>query len=77
MSNDPNGPSPDLRTTSLSRRLPWVPWVVILAAIILAALAWNFWPRTSPTDATAPAGQTTTTQPPATTTPPATAPAQQ
>lgn len=77
MSNDLNRPSPDLRTTPLSRRPPWAQWVVILGAIILAALAWSFWPRTSPTDATAPPAQTTTTQPPATATPPATAPAQQ
>ncbi|WP_158704528.1 hypothetical protein [Rhizobium sp. NXC24] len=77
MSNDLNRPTPnpDIRTTPV-RRQPWMPWVAILAVILVAALAWSFWPHASTTNPNAPA-QTTTTQPPTTTTPPATAPAQQ
>ncbi|MBB6305013.1 MULTISPECIES: hypothetical protein [Rhizobium] len=74
MSNDINKRAPDLRTTPV-RRQPWMPWVVILGIIVVAALAWAFWPHTSTTNPNAPA-QTTTTQP-TTTTPPATTPAQQ
>lgn len=77
MSNDLNRPNSDLGTPPLSRRPPWASWIVILAAVVVAALAWNFWPHTRSTEATAPSSQTTTTQPPATSTPPATAPAQQ
>jgi len=49
--------------------------MVIFAVVVLAALAWNFWPRTIPMTATVPAAESTTTQPAATQ--PTTAPPQQ
>ena len=76
MSNDINKPSLDLRTTPV-RSSPWKSWIAILAVVIVAALAWNFWPNASTTNPSVPPAQTTTAQPPATATPPATAPAQQ
>ncbi|MBB3452617.1 hypothetical protein FHT86_000873 [Rhizobium sp. BK313] len=75
MSDDINKPSLDLRTTPV-RPSPWKSWIAVLAVIIVAALAWNFWPHAGTINSSVPAAQTTTTPPPATATPPATAPAQ-
>ena len=70
-----NRPGPDLGTPPSSRRRPWAPWMIIFAVAVLAALAWNFWPRAIPMTATVPAADSTMTEPPATQ--PTTAPAQQ
>ncbi|PZM13713.1 hypothetical protein CPY51_12565 [Rhizobium tubonense] len=74
MTNDFNRPNPDLRTTPIRDRSPWTMWASVAAAIVVLALAWSYWPRTSAPPVTAPA-ETSTTQPPATTTAPATPPA--
>ena len=74
MSDDINKPSLDLRTTPV-RSSPWKSWT-ILAVVMVAALAWNFWPHASTINSTAPPAQATTTLHSPTATPPATAPAQ-
>ncbi len=76
MTNDFNRPNPDLRTTPTSdRRSSWAMWIGIAVVVLIIALAATYWPRTSETPATPPAGETTTTTPPATSTAPATPPA--
>ncbi|MGO4570043.1 hypothetical protein AB4Z52_34690 [Rhizobium sp. 2YAF20] len=75
MTNDFNRPNPDLRTTPLRDRPGWAMWASVAAVVVILALAWSLWPRTSSQPVTAPAGETSTTQPPVTSTAPATQPA--
>jgi hypothetical protein len=75
MSKDTDNPRPGLRTTPVDRPA-WSPWIAILAAVLVAALAWSFWSIMGRSDSRVPPAQTTIQPSAANSTPPATTPTQ-